>query len=64
MVVLTDGVTGTVKKKKQQQEGAFLGALLAPLATSLLQPVMSFIAKGISGRGVRRAGARNMDKKF
>ena len=30
--------------------------MLAPLATSLVQPVIFSILKGISGRGVRRAG--------
>ena len=34
----------------------FLGALLAPLAASLVQPVIPSVVKGISGRGVRRAG--------
>ena len=31
-------------------------ALLAPFAASLVQPVSSSVVKGISGRGVRRAG--------
>ena len=30
---LVDGVTETVKHKIKKQEGRFLGALLAPLAT-------------------------------
>ena len=54
--VLIDGVTETVKDEVKNQEGGFLGALLAPLATSLVQPVISSVVKGISGRGVRRAG--------
>ena len=41
-----------------------LGALLARLATSLVQPVISSIVKGISRRGVRRAGRGYMDKNF
>ena len=32
-----------------------LGALLAPLDASLVQPVTSSVAKGISGRGVIKA---------
>ena len=61
--VLIDGVTETVKHEIKQQEGGFVGALLAPLAASLVQPVISSIVKGISGRGVGRAGRGYMDKK-
>ena len=43
---------------KKKQEGGFLGALLAPLAASIMQPVISSVVKGIIGRGVRRAGRR------
>ena len=56
MGVLVDGVTETIKDEIKGQDGGFLGALLAPLATSLVQPVIFSIVKGISGRGVRRAG--------
>ena len=34
---LIDGVAETVKHEIDKQEGGFLGALLAPLATSLVQ---------------------------
>ena len=44
------------KMKKKIQEGGFLRALLAPLAASLLQPVISSVVKGISGKRVKRAG--------
>ena len=55
--VLIDGATETVKHEiNKKQEGGFLRALLRPLATSLVQPIISSVAKGISGRGVRRAG--------
>ena len=54
--VLIDGVTETVKREIKKQEGRFLGALLAPLAASLMQPSISSVVKGISGRGGRRAG--------
>ena len=46
------------------QECGFLRALLAPLAASLVQPVISSVVKGISGRGVRRAGRGFINKKF
>ena len=44
--VLIDGVTETVKHEIKKQEGGFLGALLAPLTTSLVQPVISSVVKG------------------
>ena len=61
--VLIDGVTETVKHEIKKQEGGFLRAFLAPLAISLVQPVISSVVKVISGRGVRRAGRGYMDKK-
>ena len=62
--VLIDGVTETVKHERKKQEGGFVGALLVPLAASLVQPVISSVVKGISGRGVRRAGKGYIDKSF
>ena len=62
--VLIDGVTETVKHEIKRQEGGFLGALLAPLAASLLQPVISSVLKDLSGRGVRGTGRRYMDGNF
>ena len=62
--VLIDGVTETVKDEIKKQEGGLLGALLAPLAASLVQPVISSVVKGISGQGVKRAGKGYMNKKF
>ena len=53
---LVDKVTEAAKDEKKIQEGGFLRALLAPLAASLLQPVISSVVKGISGRRVKRAG--------
>ena len=61
---LTDGVTETVKHEIKKQEYRLLGVLLAPLATSLVQPVISSLVKGISGKVVRRAGRGYMVKKF
>ena len=40
------------------------GALLAPLATSIVQPVIYSEVNNLSGRGVRRAGREYMKKKF
>ena len=62
--VLIDGVTETVKDEIKKQAGGFLGALLAPLAASLLQLVIPSVVKGINGRGVRRAERGYMVKKF
>ena len=65
--VLIDGVTETVKHKTKNQERGFLNALLAPLAPSLLQLVMSSVVKGINGTGARRGGRgyyNNIDKIF
>ena len=62
--VLIDGVTETVKHEIKEQEGGFSGALLASLATSLVQPVISSEVKGISERGVRRAERGYMDINF
>ena len=44
--------------------GGFLGASLTLLAVLLVQPVISLVVLGISGKGFRRAGRGYMDKKF
>ena len=62
--VLIDGVTETISHEIKKQEGRFLGAFLAHLAASLVQLVISSVVKGISGRGVRRAGRGYMNKNF
>ena len=62
--VLIDGITKTVKHDIRKQEGGFLPALLAPLAASLVQPVISSVVKGIRGRGIRRGGRGYRDKNF
>ena len=62
--VLTDGVTETANDEIKKQEGEFLGALLAPFAASLVQPVIASGVKGRSGRGVRRASRGYMNKTF
>ena len=62
--VLIDRVTETIKYEIKKEEGRFLGAFLVPLITSLVQPVISSVIKGKSGRGVRRAEKAYMDEKF
>ena len=43
--ILIDGATESVKDEIKKQEGGFLGALLPPLAASLVQPVISSVEK-------------------
>ena len=62
--VLIDGATETVKHDIKKQGGRFVWALLAPLAASLVQPIISSVVKGISGRGVRRAERGYIDQSF
>ena len=62
--ILTNEVTETVKHDIKTQEDGFLGVLLASLAALLVQPVISSIMKGISRRGVRRAGRGYINKNF
>ena len=47
--VLVDGVTEKVKHEIEKQENRFLGGLLALLAASLVQPIISSVVKGING---------------
>ena len=54
--VLIDGVTEAVIHQIKKQEGEFLAALLAPLAASVVQPIISSVVKRITGRGVLKAG--------
>ena len=60
--VLIDDITEIVKHEKEQQEFGFLSELLGSLATSLVEPVISLVVKGINGKGVWRAGKGYMDK--
>ena len=64
MGVFINGVTETVKHEIKKLEDRYLGALLVPLAVSIVQPVISSVAKGTRGRGVRRAGRGYMNKDF
>ena len=64
MGVFLDGVTEIVKHERKKQEGGFLGALIARIAASLVQPVISSVVTGISEKGVRRSGREYIDKNF
>ena len=50
--------------KKKNTTRWFLGASLAPLAASSVQPVISSVVKGISGKGVRIVGRGYIDENF
>ena len=52
-VVLLKGVSETIQHEAKEQRGGFLSMLLGTLGASLLGDVLS---KGLSGRGVIRAG--------
>ena len=52
-VVLSKGVSETIQHEAKEQRGGFLGMLLGTLGASLLGDVLS---KGLSGKGVIRAG--------
>ena len=52
---------GTILRLNRKNVEDFL---LAPLAVSVGQPVISSVVKSLSGRGIRRAGRRYMNKKF
>ena len=51
--VLLKGVTETIQNEAKEQIGGFLSMLLGTLGTSLLGDILS---KGLSGKGVIRAG--------
>ena len=51
--VLLNGVSETIQNEAKEQRGGFLRMLLGTLGASLLGDVLS---KGLSGKGVIRAG--------
>ena len=51
--LLLKGVSETIQHETKEQRGGFLSMLLGTLGTSLLGDVLS---KGLSGKGVLRAG--------
>ena len=55
--VLLKGVGETIQHEAKEQRGGFLSMLLGTLAASLLGDVLS---KGLSGKGVIRAGERTI----
>ena len=54
----------TVKQEIKKQESGFLPAWLAPLAASLLKPVISSVLKSISGRRIKKTGRGYIDINF
>ena len=56
--------TETLKYEKKKKKEGFLEALLALLATSIVQPIISSVVKGVSGRGFRKAGRGYMNTIF
>ena len=62
--VLICGITQTVKSEMKNQECWFLYALLAPLVTPVVQPAISLVMKGITGKGVTRVGRGYIDNNF
>ena len=62
--LLINRTTEIVKHKIKKQEGGWLWVLLAALAASVVQPLISSVVKGLIGRGVRSAGREYMDKNF
>ena len=53
ILVLLKGVSETIQHEAKEQRGGFLIMLLATLGASLLGDILS---KGLSGKGVIRAG--------
>ena len=51
--LLLKGVSETIQHEAKEQRGGFLSMLLGTLGTSLLGDILS---KGLSGKGVLRAG--------
>ena len=62
--VLIDDITATVKYEIKKRWGRVLLALLAPLADSLVQPIILSVLKGMSGIAVTRAGRHYNDIYF
>ena len=56
--LLIDGATETVKHEIKKQESEFLGAMMAPIAFSLIQPVASSLMNAITGKGFTRVEKR------
>ena len=59
---LIGGISETINHEIKKQENIFFPDLLATLAVSLLQPVISSVREDIGGRGVKRVGRVYIDK--
>ena len=55
-------ISETINHEIKKQENIFFPDLLATLAVSLLQPVISSVREDIGGRGVKRVGRVYIDK--
>ena len=56
-------VTETIAHELKKEVG-FLGASLALLTSSLVQPGISSVVKGVNGRRIRKAGRGYINKFF
>ena len=62
--VLTDGVTETVNHEVKKTRWQISWSFLNTFSQLWVQTIISSLVKGISGRGVKRAERRCMDKDF
>ena len=60
--LLTDGATETLKHEMKKQKGGFLGVMMAPMSSSLIQPVASSMMNAVTGKGVTRARKRQENR--
>ena len=61
---LTDGVTETVNHEVKKTRWQISWSFLNTFSQLWVQTIISSLVKGISGRGVKRAERRCMDKDF
>ena len=52
--LLIDGATEIVKYEIKKQEGGFLPAMMEPMATSMIAPMVSSLINAISGKSKSR----------
>ena len=62
--VLTDGVTETVNHEVKKTRWQISWSFLNTFSQLWVQTIISSLVEGISGRGVKRAERRCMDKDF
>ena len=53
--ILIDRVSETVKHEIKKQESGFLGAMMLPMAASLIAPMASILGNILTGKGAIRA---------